>query len=541
MPGGYSVPVHSPTYPPEPEAPPIEWYDDWAPPDDNDNIYLELPLHYAAFHQASSEQDNSGSTGWPQIQPLDRTTERVNFAVKALPVPVMEYVTAVANSTQTPLEMAGAASIVAMAASCQHRYSGIRVKADYFEPLCIQIAIEAKSGEKKSSVARNMTSPFHKYECRWNEENAHKIETNRSEKRIIKSRISAIEKALSSVKKPPNDIELMAQLDVLNGQLANFVEIHPKQILADDITPEKMVDILEAQNGCLTLFSADGGFLVHAAEGRYDNKNGGLNAFLQATAGDTVRVDRIGRGTNQLDDPRLSCLFFAQPAVIADVFTNRILRERGFCARLNVVSCQSNIGNRNVNAPAVSLHLAKAYEDLIFRMLADSDSGELSMSHVAHKRYLEYAEVVEKSLLSYTDSALLAWLNKSAGAMLRIAAIIHAAEHIGTASNKQITEGTIARAIQILESLKPSNINVYGICDPAIKNAKYLLDKVLSVSSVPITRRELDRITSGKEDFNLDASLVMLEKHGYIKVDKEQATTGGRPSTIITVNPNAKN
>ena len=51
----------------------------------------------------------------------------------------------------------------------------------------------------------------------------------------------------------------------------------------DDVTPERLIDLMDRQDGCMTVCSAEGG-LFDSLSGRYD-KTANFDIYLKATPG----------------------------------------------------------------------------------------------------------------------------------------------------------------------------------------------------------------------------------------------------------------
>lgn len=76
----------------------------------------------------SDDEDQTQLTAWPEVIPFE-THDLPAFPTDTLPGPVEAFVEALAESTQTPVEMGGLLALGVMAASVQKRYT-VRVKQD---------------------------------------------------------------------------------------------------------------------------------------------------------------------------------------------------------------------------------------------------------------------------------------------------------------------------------------------------------------------------------------------------------------------------
>ena len=98
-------------------------------------------------------------------------------------------------------------------------------------------------------------------------------------------------------------------MDNIAQQIADFIEVTPLQLYVDDITPEKLVSVLAANNGRAAMISTEGGIFDTLA-GAY-SKVVNIDVMLKGYSGDTIRVDRIGRDSEYVQEQchnRSSCI-----------------------------------------------------------------------------------------------------------------------------------------------------------------------------------------------------------------------------------------
>ena len=127
---------------------------------------------------------------WEQPIPFEDVA-RPPFPVDALPSSVRPYVEAVAESTQTPVDMAGCAALSVIATSVQGKFA-IRGKPDWTEPLNIYLTEIAPPSERKSAIQHAMVRPVSDYENRYNQINAAAVESSRMHRRILERRQKAV-------------------------------------------------------------------------------------------------------------------------------------------------------------------------------------------------------------------------------------------------------------------------------------------------------------------------------------------------------------
>lgn len=208
------------------------------------------------------------------------------FPVEALPPTVRDYVLAVAESTQTPVDMSASAALAILALCEQGKYR-IRGKADWTEPLNLFVVIVAEPSERKSAVISFMTKPLNTFEAEYNRQNAAELEASKMNKRILERRQRALEDKAAKGKVEDGELEQLAR------QIATYKEKTPLRLYVDDVTTEKLTSVLAEGGGKAAIVSAEGG-IFDMLSGIY-TKNVNIDVMLKGHSGDSIRVDRIGR------------------------------------------------------------------------------------------------------------------------------------------------------------------------------------------------------------------------------------------------------
>ena len=448
------------------------------------------------------------------------------------------FVKALAESTQTPEEMAGILSLGILATAFQSRYS-VEVKPDWHEPLCLYTVAIAPPGERKSTVISALSSPVYDYEKRRQEAEAAEVKMNQDKRDTLEKRLQYLKG--QAVKKTGSGFE---EIGELSAQLAEFEDKYSFRLLVDDITSEKLVDIMNTQRGCITVASAEGG-VFSAMAGRYD-KNMDFDVYLKGHSGDPIRVDRMGREANQIDHPRLTMILTIQPDVLDGLMTNEAFRGRGLCGRFLYSVCKSKVGYRNVDPESIPPQVKEAYAGFVQDILSGEEKGTIHLSEEARKTLLEYAARVEKRLDEEWEH-IRDWGGKLVGATARIAALIHAAEARINTAETLVNAETMRAAVEIAEYLGVHAMAAYQIigADKDYTKAKYLLSKIKKLEQEVINKSELFDLCKGKVGFEtakgLEPALQILADKHYIKVEEKQTGKKGRPSQMILINPAIKN
>lgn len=475
-----------------------------------------------------------GDSPWEPPIPFD-SIETPDFPTEELPGPLAVFVTYLAESTQTPEEMAGILSLGVLATAFQAKYEA-EITPDWREPLCLYPVAVAPPGERKSAVISALTKPIYEYEAQQRELEAAEIEQNRTERDLLERALAEAKK--KAVSKPGSYDSGRDEALALAAQLAEFKDKHPFRLLVDDTAPEKLVDLMDTQGGCITVCSAEGGVFDSMA-GRYD-KGASFDVYLKGHAGDPITVDRIGRKPNYIPKSRLTMVLTIQPEVLCGLMNNPAFRGRGLCGRFLYAICKSKVGRRNVSPPPVPPPVKSNYRDFVRRILSHQGSGIIRLSAAADEVRKSYAASVEQRLGGEWEF-MRDWGGKLVGAMVRIAALMHAAETEDPAGTP-ISPETLQGAVKIAEFLGPHAEAAYQImgANEELEDAKYLWRRIEGTGKTAIKKRDLFNICQSKfkKVENMDPALRALIDMGYIQ--ETEQSTGGRPSIKLLVNPLAK-
>ena len=131
------------------------------------------------------------------------------------------------------------------------------------------------------------------------------------------------------------------------------------------------------------------------------------------------------------------------------------------------------------------------------------------------------------------------WGGKLTGAMVRIAALMHAAESQGDPTETPISPEVMAGATSIAEFLSAHAVAAYQImgADKEYEEARYLWGRIQRSGQDEMSKRDLYRLCKGrfKRAEDMSPALRTLISMGYIK--EVEVSTGGRPTKKILVNP----
>ena len=464
-----------------------------------------------------------------------------SFPTEALPKTVRDYVTAVAESTQTPVDMSASAAL-AILALCEQGKFRIRGKCDWTEPLNLFVVVVAEPSERKSAVISLMTRPVNTFEADYNRQNAAELETSKMNKRILERRQRALEDKAAKGKVEDGELEQFAQ------QLAAYKEKTPLRLYVDDVTTEKLTAVLADGGGKAAIVSAEGG-IFDMLSGIY-SKNVNIDVMLKGHSGDSIRVDRIGRNSESIMNPALTVLLTVQPNVLSGMMQNGTFRGRGLTARFLYCMPKSIVGNRRYRTEPIPADVARQY-DLLIRNLLEEEQGEIpeeiTLTPEADEILEAFSYEVESKLKTeYADMA--DWAGKLVGAVLRIAGVlcrasVYRSNGFLESNDPLIVDAAIMQnAIAIGRYYTEHSAAAFSLmgADALVKQSEYMLDAICKSGLMEFTRRDIMRLCrSFKTADEVQPVLNHLTEYGYIAPKTSDAQSGkGRPTgQAYLVNP----
>ena len=463
------------------------------------------------------------------------------FPVDAFPPAIRDYVLAVAETTQTPVDMAATAALAVLALCQQGKYR-IKGKDDWIEPLNLFTVIVAEPSERKSAVIGHLIRAVQQFEAAYNQQHSGAIERSKLEKRMLEKQQRNLEEMVLKGKAQMEDLQDISM------QLANFREVMPMRLYVDDVTTEKLTSVLSENKGTAAIVSAEGG-IFDMLSGIY-TKNVNIDVFLKGHSGDTIRVDRIGRNSESIMNPALTVLLAVQPNVLSGMMSNGTFRGRGLTARFMYCMPHSKVGERKYRTQPIPDEVSRCY-DLTIRNLLDEGTPQIPelicLTPEADKLLEAFSGEVENKLKN-EFSDMPDWAGKLAGAVLRISGLLCRATNAKCADFLDIPESTwvskeaMTGAIAIGRYFTEHARAAYTLmgADALVKQSQYALDAILKTGLLEFNRRDLMRLCRSFK--TADAAQVVLNHLtdlGYLALkDGEQVPIKGRPSNpIYLVNP----
>jgi hypothetical protein len=485
-------------------------------------------------HQASAED-------WDTPIPLD-DPKGPSFPVDALPGVVGDYSTAVAEETQTAIDMPASVALGTISAAAGGRYEVLIPEQGWSEPVHIQTVTAAEPAQRKTQIFRLITKPIVEYERNVNPDERRSLGQWESRGRMMEKQLANAESSGSK-----SDVGKISDTEALRLAAVEALEEHrverPRvtQIITDDATPEAVKSLLAEQGGAIAAMSAESAFLSNTAGGRYsDSPN--LDVLLNGHAADRIRVDRKGRPSETIERACLTLCLMVQPDVVRELGKSPGFIARGGAARLLPSFPADMLGRRRIDVhpvpPELSLQWATLVTTIVQRVPPMHNGSyvpwAMELGSEASALFREWRIWHESQMGrdgAYAD--IRDWAGKQPGAVLRIAGLLHIACH-DLPEAVRISGETIDRAIRIVDYYSDHARIMYRLMRGRSNHgdARAVL-AVIQGEGSPTTRRAIHRRLRGRTAFqsssDLNEPLDLLEEYGWIRREYVSGDLGGRP------------
>jgi hypothetical protein len=478
------------------------------------------------------------------------------FPIETLPGWVRNFVEAEAHTTQTPVDLAAMLSLSVGALACA-KVVEVEPWEGWREPTNLFTAIAMPPGSRKSKVFADVTAPVEEFETKLAEEKAPEITEQQTRLEVYEGRLQKAQKAAANVKDEELDLLTAEAMEAARDLASIKVPAQPR-LLADDASPERLATLMRDQGSRMGLMSAEGD-VFEIMGGRYSQGQPNLGVYLKGHAGDTIRVDRVGRPPEFVKRPALTLGLAVQPDVLRGLADRPGFRGRGLLGRFLYALPQNLLGSRNVVTDPLPEGLKVAYAKNVKRLLKlapEPIPGEsiepqtLRMGRNAQRKMQDFGAWIEPQLAEYGElGSMTDWAGKLAGAVARIAGILHCMERVADAPaerkpwDDEISGDTLERAIRIGGYLIPHARAAFAEMgtDPTVEEAKHVLRWIERKGIESFTKREAFEDLKGKfrKVSGLEPALDLLDVHSFVreKEPPQRQGPGRKRSARYEVNP----
>jgi hypothetical protein len=472
--------------------------------------------------------------------PFDDYDTLQGFPIGSLISWQRKYVEAVAETTQTPVDLAAVLTLAALSTAIQGKFI-VEGYEDWIEPLNLYIVAIMKPSERKSPVFKHIFKPIFDYENLENEKLKPEIEKRKAEKKILEEQ-KTYQERIASNPKGKDHIKAKEIVMRLSEEIANFKELTPIHLISDDITPERCATLLAENNGRLSILSSEAS-VFEIMKGRYAN-NGSNNfeVFLKGYSGDEIRVDRQKQTPIYVNNPNLTIGLAVQPDVIEGLMQSPALRGRGLTARFLYSVPKSLVGKRKINAQAIPKSIKREYCNSLNELLKIETPEQpyiIKLSKEAKVEFDKFREELEPRLIDDL-SFICEWAGKLAGNILRIAALLFLANGINNNVSSrdlvsEIPHSIMVNAIAIGRYFIEHARGAFGMMgnDTNTENAKVLLKWTEEIKQ--FKRYDAYRILRYRcrKVEEIDPALqILIDRNYLILHELPYSGTGRKPDAI---------
>lgn len=458
----------------------------------------------------------------------------------AFPEVLGAMIQAVAQATETPVELASMLGLATVATCCQ-KFFVVEGAPGYTEPLCLWSVVALESGNRKSAVFSAMTAPLLHYEQALKIE-GHADRTSKESTRLtMDARIKSLRTQAANSADSADRKRLQDEIIELESGMPPAPTI--PRLWAQDVTPEKLAVLMAENEDAMALLSDEGG-LFDMMGGRYSNGIPNLDLYLQGHAGASVRVDRKSGPPVDLQRPALTIGISPQPSVLRGLTAQEGFRGRGLLARFLYAFPPSRLGYRTLETAPVPEPVTKAYTVMCQQLLAiqpERDAANrmiravLLLTPEAYAEWKDFARSVEGHLRPGGEFEYLKdWAGKLPGAALRIAGVLHCVTHAGgLPQNHKISVATISQALLLLTVLGKHAQAVFDLMgsDPDLEGARRIMRWVNQERKGIFSTRDCFNALKGtyKKVAQLESFFKVLIERGHLVLIATPHEGRGRP------------
>lgn len=481
------------------------------------------------------------SIDWGDPIPFDESATLPSFPVAALPSKGREIVREISAVAQVDPGMTGALYLATLSACLRGRVAVDLLS--HQEPINLYIAAQAEPGERKSQVVSILTNPVLDFQAKKRTDMGEAIRDAINSLKILETRLAGLQRKAAT----SDDALVRMEFTREAAQVSKQIEESPipvwPTIIADDITNEKLGDLMAENGECLSIISAEGG-IFRIANGLYSSGEGNIDLYLKAHAGDFWASHRIGRKSINMKRPALTMGLAIQHDVIEEIGRNKHFRGRGLLARFLYVICKPQAGQRTRQTQTLSETILSAYQDQVVGLLEDDRDSVLQLADDAHLVWNVFYNETERDMRPGGCLAEIKdWTSKLPGAVARIAGILHLAEHGPVGKEIPVSAATVAAACAIGIFFREHALQTFQAMgeDSRIVSAKKILSYIERVKPTQFKGRDVLRhvffATRSMDDVN--PGLDILIERNFVRATETQYSGKGRPAaTVYEVNPN---
>lgn len=311
------------------------------------------------------------------------------------------------------------------------------------------------------------------------------------------------------------------------------------QWICEDVTAEKLAQVLHRNNETVASLSSDAGAVVNNLLGRYAKRGRTEDSlYLKAYSGERYLVDRLNR-TIRLESPCLSLFWLLQPEKLQTLYRERQLVDGGFLARVMPVHTRARLAKIQGDAPPIPSGCREAWSrligDLCGRFHDANQSVVVRPTEGARKALnAHYNSLVDRreSDLADIDEFAARW-NEWAW---RLTVVLHCATYGTSAAHRRVEMQTAESALTLADWFAHQQLFILGE-GRAEKRSELerRVYKLLERETNGVTARQVQRARIVESAEEAEALLKRLERSGKLNSSVRVPAGGGHPMRIYKI------
>jgi Protein of unknown function (DUF3987) len=307
---------------------------------------------------------------WGDLVLIDRVGDLPTFPAGCLPRVLDDWTMAVAENSQTPVDLAAMISLSAVAVTVAKRavIQPYPTNPSYPEPANLWTCVPQPSGTRKTFVVEQAKAPFNAFLTENGKKRGQEIVVRKQELAALKRQKDDLTDKLSKLNVGGNDYKkAKAVLTSCLERIGN-IDVRVPRFFADDITPERLAVLMGKHDGRIAILSDEGGCFDHFA-GIY-NKRPNIDVYLHGHSGGTILRDRQTTGEEiRVEKAALTIGVSPQPQVIQGMSNKDRLQGRGLLARFLWSLPRSTLGGREWEPGPITSEVQESYRKALNHLL----------------------------------------------------------------------------------------------------------------------------------------------------------------------------
>lgn len=479
---------------------------------------------------------------WPEPQPLTAQPEDPPaFPIDALPIWVADQADNIAHTTQTPTDLAVICQLGTLSTVAMWKRARIQLHGTWQEPANLYLLAVLNSGEGKSPAMKRAIAPLQQLladeVAEWEAEHSDRYA------QLVAARAD-LDRAEKELKQQPKDAVALANVAEAHARLKDLERHeHKPQPIANDITPEAMIDALTANGERLAILDTEPGIFDLAARYAGKDQPPNITLALKAHSGDPVELRRRGTGTASLTAPHITMVIMAQPIAVQRVYADREMRERGLAARLLIAEPATMVGRRTQRTHVNDEHAEAAWAAGVTSMWHRVTPDPVELDQRADEAFLSWLDDIETRLDPYDGDLrhIAAFISKLRSAVGRLALILHWAE----TGDGVVNVDQMARAIRIADYFLEHHLRRVGpVDDDTLPGLEVAGEWLRGRAGQTVTMYDLKRGPRELRDTHTGDLVDLVDRlilHGWLRPNswewEERVGGRGRNAPMFAVSP----